>query len=72
MMSKKENSPIKQMNWELIYTIECKSKEQGLSIEKHIKVMKSRIYIQNVMKYPEMTTKLLEKYRDESGSKSSP
>lgn len=53
-------------DWELIFTIECKSKEQGLSIEKHIKAMKSRVYIQNLMKYPEMTTKLLEKYSDTS------
>ncbi|WP_310594100.1 GIY-YIG nuclease family protein [Flavobacterium sp.] len=55
-------------DWELIFTIECKSKRQGLSIEKHIKAMKSRVYIQNLMKYPEMTTKLLEKYSDTSDS----
>ena len=53
-------------DWELIFTIECKSKEQGLSIEKHLKAMKSRVYIQNLMKYPEMTTQLLEKYSDTS------
>ncbi|BDB52294.1 GIY-YIG nuclease family protein [Flavobacterium ammonificans] len=53
-------------DWDLIFTIECKSKEQGLSIEKHIKAMKSRVYVQNLMKYPEMTIKLLKKYSDTS------
>ena len=53
-------------DWKLIFTIQCKSKEKGLSIEKHIKAMKSRVYIQNLMKYPEMTTKILEKYSDAS------
>lgn len=48
---------------ELIFTIECVTKHQGLSIEKHIKSMKSRIYIQNLLKYPEMKFKLLEKYK---------
>jgi putative endonuclease len=49
---------------ESIFTIDCQSKEQDLSIEKHIKAMKRKIFIQNVMKYPEMTTMLLEKYSD--------
>jgi putative endonuclease len=50
-------------DWELIFTIECTSKSQGLSIEKHIKSMKSKIYIQNLFRYPEIKTKLLEKYK---------
>ena len=50
-------------DWELIFIIECESKNQGLSIEKHIKSMKSRIYIQNLLQYPEMKFKLLEKYK---------
>ncbi|WP_291106344.1 GIY-YIG nuclease family protein [Flavobacterium sp. UBA6195] len=53
----------KSDDWELIFTIECVTKHQGLSIEKHIKSMKSRIYIQNLLKYPEMKFKLLEKYK---------
>jgi putative endonuclease len=53
----------KSDDWELIFTIECETKHQGLSIEKHIKLMKSRIYIQNLLKYPEMKFKLLEKYK---------
>lgn len=50
-------------DWELIFTIECASKSQGLSIEKHIKSMKSKIYIYNLLQYPEIKTKLLEKYK---------
>jgi putative endonuclease len=49
-------------DWELIFTIECASKSQGLSIEEHIKSMKSKIYIQNLIRYPEIKTKLLLKF----------
>ena len=34
-----------------------------MAIEKHIKNMKSKIYIQNLAKYPEMTQKLLLKLK---------
>ncbi|THF48191.1 GIY-YIG nuclease family protein [Flavobacterium supellecticarium] len=56
----------KANDWELIFTIECESKNQGLSIEKHIKAMKSKIYIRNLLQYPEMKFNLLEKYKDAS------
>jgi len=44
--------------------MECENKTQALAIEKHIKSMKSKIYIENLKKYPEMVTKLLIKYID--------
>jgi putative endonuclease len=50
-------------DWELIFSIECESKSQGLAIEKHIKSMKSKIYIENLLRYPEMKLKLLEKHK---------
>jgi putative endonuclease len=50
-------------DWELIFTLECQSKSQGLSIEKHIKSMKSKVYIQSLLRYPEMKLKLFEKYK---------
>ena len=50
-------------DWELIFNITCDSKRQGLSIEKHIKAMKSKIYLQNLIRYPEISSKLLEKYK---------
>jgi putative endonuclease len=49
-------------DWKLIFTIVCGSEDQALAIEKHIKSMKSKTYIQNLIKYPEMSLKLKEKY----------
>ena len=49
-------------DWILFLKIECQSKTQALAIEKHIKKMKSSIYIKNLIKYPEIINKLLEKY----------
>jgi putative endonuclease len=51
-------------DWELFLKIDCQSKIQAMAIEKHIKAMKSKIYIQNLIKYPEVLTKLLLKYID--------
>ena len=50
-------------DWLIHSTIDCTSKIQALAIEKHIKSMKSKVYIQNLLKYPEMITKLLEKHK---------
>ena len=50
-------------DWELVFTLKCISKKQGLCIENHIKSMKSKIYVQNLLRYPEMSSKLLEKYK---------
>jgi len=49
-------------DWELFLLIECDTNHQAISIEKHIKKMKSKIYIQNLKKYPEMISKLKEKF----------
>ena len=51
------------MDWNLFLIIDCESKSQALQIEKHIKKMKSKTYIENLAKYPEMVIKLKEKYR---------
>jgi len=51
-------------DWELFLTIECVSKAQGLCIEKHIKQMKSKVYILNLIKYPEIIDKLKLKFAD--------
>ncbi|NOS91139.1 MAG: GIY-YIG nuclease family protein [Cyclobacteriaceae bacterium] len=50
-------------DWKLIFNIECQSPSQGLRIEEHIKSMKSRKYIQNLCRYPEMVEKLLKRYQ---------
>ena len=49
--------------WELYFELECKSKKQAIQIENHIKKMKSRLYIQNLKRYPEISIKLLNEYR---------
>jgi putative endonuclease len=49
-------------DWEVFLVIECNSVSQSMLIEKHIKKMKSRVYIENLYKYPEMIQKLKEKY----------
>lgn len=45
-------------DWILFDKIDCESKYQALAIEKHIKSMKSKTYIRNLKKYPEMKDKL--------------
>lgn len=50
-------------DWELYVKIECDNKPQGLDIEKHIKKMKSKTYIENLIKYPDIILKLKEKYK---------
>jgi len=49
-------------DWELVLTIGCDTKFQMSAIEKHIKNMKSKTYIQNLIKYPEMIAKLKIQY----------
>ena len=51
-------------DWKLFYTIECTTKHQALSIEKHIKKMKSSTYIKNLPKYSEISQKLLLRYKN--------
>ena len=50
-------------DWVLFNKINCESKAQGLAVEAHIKRMKSKKYIENLFKYPEMLNNLLNKYR---------
>jgi putative endonuclease len=52
----------KASDWILVWHLECFAIKQALQIEKHIKRMKSKVYIQNLIKYPEISAKLLEKY----------
>ncbi len=49
---------------ELYLSIECKSVSQAVRIEKHIKRMKSRKYIQNLKAHPEIAERLKLKHLD--------
>ena len=50
-------------DWQLFLKIPCENKTQALNIEKHIKKMKSKTYIENLIKYPDIIFKLKEKYK---------
>ncbi|WP_264566255.1 GIY-YIG nuclease family protein [Flavobacterium sp. N3904] len=50
-------------DWKLFLKIQCENKNQGLNIEKHIKKMKSKIYIENLVKYPDIVLKLKDKHK---------
>ena len=52
----------KAKDWEVFLFIECKSIQQARSIEKHIKKMKSKKYIENLSNYPEMIQSLIDKF----------
>ncbi|CAN5240561.1 hypothetical protein BH23BAC2_BH23BAC2_14490 [soil metagenome] len=55
----------KANDWILFDKIDCEIKIQALSIERHIKSMKSKTYIKNLKLYPEMKEKLIERYRQD-------
>jgi hypothetical protein len=44
----------------IYFKIECEKKLKPLAIEKHNKNMKSKVYIENLLRYPEISIKLLE------------
>lgn len=58
-----ENSfTTKAKDWVLLLGIENLGYQQARYIEKHIKRMKSKIFIENLKKYPELVEKLKTRY----------
>jgi putative endonuclease len=51
-------------DWEIYLLIPCETIEQALFIESKIKKMKSRKYIENLKKYPELIGKLLKGFNN--------
>ena len=49
--------------WKLFLVIDSLHSKQAFSIEKHIKSMKSKKYIENLKRYPEMIKKLKERFQ---------
>jgi len=49
-------------DWSLFLVVHNLDYRQARSIESHIKKMKSKTYIENLVKYPEIIQKLKEKY----------
>jgi len=56
-------------DWKLCFQVQDLDYQQARKIESHIKSMKSKIYIQNLMKYPEMIIKLIGKFNNEGSSR---
>lgn len=54
----------KSDDWYLYLKTECNSIDEARYLEKHIKKMKSRKYIGNLRKYPEIITKLKERFKN--------
>ena len=52
----------KSDDWELFFAIDDLSSSQARMIERHIKKMKSKVYIQNMAKYPDIIKRLKQKY----------
>ncbi|MCW3105174.1 MAG: catalytic domain protein [Bacteroidetes bacterium] len=50
-------------DWELYYSINELNYQEARAIEAHIKKMKSRKYLENLRIYPDITHKLIHKYR---------
>ena len=59
----KLNFTQKAEDWIIYHFLECDNFSLARKIELHIKRMKSKIYISNLKKYPDLGLKLLEKYR---------
>jgi len=49
-------------DWEVYLLIPCPTIEQAVSIESRIKRMKSRKYIENLKKYPELVEKMIKEF----------
>jgi putative endonuclease len=49
-------------DWKVFLTIQCESRTQAILIEKHIKKMKSKKYLNNLKAIPDMVLNLLQKY----------
>ena len=48
--------------WKYFFFLEVESSIIADKIERHLKRMKSRIYLQNLSQYPEISEKLIKKY----------
>ena len=49
-------------DWEIFFQTQCATIQQSMLIERHIKKMKSKTYIRNLKKFPEIIEKLKIKY----------
>jgi putative endonuclease len=50
-------------DWKLFWSLECDSRKQAIQIESHIKRMRNKVYYQNLVTFPEISEKLLLRYK---------
>jgi putative endonuclease len=62
---RQHNNPISRIKftakgipWQLFIAIPCNCKEHALKLEKAIKAKKSRVFIENLKRYPELVEKI--------------
>ncbi|RIW15672.1 GIY-YIG nuclease family protein [Algoriphagus lacus] len=53
-------------DWQMKKSLPCQSKWQAIKIESHIKKNRSRKYVEDFIRYPEIGEKLCKKYADEN------
>lgn len=58
----KDSSTALAKDWALFWQLECASIEVARKIELHIKRMKSRTYYHNLVRYQDITARLIELY----------
>ena len=54
----------KSSDWEIFLEIPCETIEHAINVESRIKKMKSRRYIQNLKKYPELVDQLKSNFKN--------
>jgi putative endonuclease len=59
----------KANDWIVLLRITDLEYAQSRKVEAHIKAMKSRVYIENLLQYPEMQDKLRAKFADSGSSR---
>jgi putative endonuclease len=61
----KNSSTSKSDDWKLFFSLKCTSRKQAILIERHIKRMRSRKYYSDLLKFTEISNKLLLKYKND-------
>ena len=59
----RKNFTVRANDWAIFFVVECNSRQQALNIEKHIKKMKSKKYIKDLVRYPQIVENLKSRYK---------
>jgi putative endonuclease len=60
----KGNFTVQANDWVVFFSLDCISRKQSVNIESHIKRMKSKKYIQDLLRYPVIIENLKAKYSE--------